>query len=148
VAIANPEMPAERGVWSESTSSSSVDEVIASYPSAAPAVVGARTAISLSMSETADAILDDMKKIVSQARKYGLGLIFATQVPKGLHNQIPGNAATQIFGLLNAPVHIEAAREMARFRGGDVPDISRPPPVSSTWRSKTTNSAKSAHRSA
>ena len=63
--------------------------------------------------------------LVSQARKYGLGLIFATQAPKGLHNQIPGNAATQVFGLLNAPVHIEAAREMARFKGGNVPDISR-----------------------
>jgi len=63
--------------------------------------------------------------LASQARKYGLGLVFATQAPKGLHSQIPGNAATQFFGLLNAPVHIEAAREMARFKGGDVPDISR-----------------------
>ncbi|QOC94994.1 ATP-binding protein [Micromonospora craniellae] len=63
--------------------------------------------------------------LASQARKYGLGLVFATQAPKGLHSQIPGNAATQFFGLLNAPVHIDAAREMARFKGGDVPDISR-----------------------
>ncbi|MDG4765641.1 ATP-binding protein [Solwaraspora sp. WMMD406] len=63
--------------------------------------------------------------LASQARKYGLGLVFATQAPKGLHSQIPGNAATQFFGLLNAPVHIEAAREMARFKGGDVPDISQ-----------------------
>ncbi|QSB17244.1 ATP-binding protein [Natronosporangium hydrolyticum] len=63
--------------------------------------------------------------LASQARKYGLGLVFATQAPKGLHSQIPGNASTQFFGLLNAPVHIEAAREMARFKGGDVPDISR-----------------------
>ncbi|UWZ40687.1 ATP-binding protein [Dactylosporangium roseum] len=63
--------------------------------------------------------------LASQARKYGLGLVFATQAPKGLHSHIPGNAATQFFGLLNAPVQIEAAREMARFKGGDVPDISR-----------------------
>ncbi|HWS34095.1 MAG TPA: hypothetical protein VN408_15295 [Actinoplanes sp.] len=63
--------------------------------------------------------------LVSQARKYGLGLIFATQMPKGLHNQITGNASTQVFGLLNAPVHIDAAREMARSEGGDMPDISR-----------------------
>jgi len=39
-------------------------------------------------------------KLASQARKYGLGLVFATQAPKGLHNQIPGNAATQFFGLI------------------------------------------------
>ncbi|WP_041840705.1 ATP-binding protein [Actinoplanes friuliensis] len=63
--------------------------------------------------------------LAAQARKYGLGLIFATQSPKGLHNRIPGNAATQLYGLLNSPIQIEAAREMARAKGGDVPDISR-----------------------
>ncbi|WP_067497544.1 helicase HerA domain-containing protein [Actinoplanes sp. TFC3] len=63
--------------------------------------------------------------LASQARKYGLGLVFATQSPKGLHNQIPGNAATQVYGLMNAPAQIDAAREMARAKGGDVPDISQ-----------------------
>jgi hypothetical protein len=63
--------------------------------------------------------------LASQARKYGLGLVFATQAPKGLHNRIPGNAATQFFGLLNSPIQIAAAREMAAAKGGDVPDISR-----------------------
>ena len=63
--------------------------------------------------------------LASQARKYGLGLVFATQSPKGLHNQIPGNAATQFYGLLNAPVQIEAAREVARAKGGDLPGISQ-----------------------
>ncbi|MFG2039427.1 ATP-binding protein [Dactylosporangium sp. NPDC048998] len=61
--------------------------------------------------------------LASQARKYGLGLIFATQAPKGLHNRIAGNATTQFFGLLNAPVQIDAAREMARMKGGDIPDL-------------------------
>lgn len=61
----------------------------------------------------------------SQARKYGLGLIFATQAPKGLHNQIPGNAVTQFYGLLSAPAQINAAQEMARAKGGLMPDISR-----------------------
>ncbi|GAA2211955.1 hypothetical protein GCM10009850_074160 [Nonomuraea monospora] len=63
--------------------------------------------------------------LASQARKYGLGLVFATQAPKALHNHIPGNSATQFFGLLNAPIQITAAREMARAKGGDVPDVSR-----------------------
>ncbi|MEU5550267.1 DUF87 domain-containing protein [Micromonospora sp. NPDC047793] len=63
--------------------------------------------------------------LTSQARKYGLGLVFATQSPKGLHNQIPGNAATQLFGLLTAPVQIEAAREVARAKGADVPDVGK-----------------------
>lgn len=63
--------------------------------------------------------------LASQARKYGLGLVFATQSPKGLHNQIPGNATTQFYGLLNSPVQIGTAEEMARAKGGLVPDISR-----------------------
>ncbi|MFI5955232.1 helicase HerA domain-containing protein [Cryptosporangium sp. NPDC051539] len=63
--------------------------------------------------------------LTAQARKYGLGLIFATQAPKALHNRIPGNSATQFYGLLNSPIQIEAVREMAKAKGGDVPDISR-----------------------
>jgi hypothetical protein len=61
--------------------------------------------------------------LASQARKYGLGLVFATQAPKGLHNQISGNATTQFFGLLNAPAQIDAARELAQTKGGRLPDI-------------------------
>jgi DNA helicase HerA-like ATPase len=55
--------------------------------------------------------------LASQARKYGLGLVFATQAPKGLHNQISGNATTQFFGLLNSPAQIEASRELAQAKG-------------------------------
>jgi hypothetical protein len=61
--------------------------------------------------------------LASQARKYGLGLVFATQAPKGLHNQISGNATTQFFGLLNAPAQIDAARDLAQAKGGRLPDI-------------------------
>ena len=68
---------------------------------------------------------ESTRRLASQARKYGLGLLFATQSPKGLHNSIPGNATTQFFGLLNAPAQIDAARELARAKGGDVPRIGR-----------------------
>lgn len=61
----------------------------------------------------------------SQARKYGLGLVFATQSPTGLHNYIPGNAATQFFGLLTAPTQIATANEIANAKGGRVPEISK-----------------------
>jgi DNA helicase HerA-like ATPase len=63
--------------------------------------------------------------LASQARKYGLGLVFATQAPKGIHNRITGNAVTQLYGLLGNPVQIGAARELAKMKGGDVPDIAR-----------------------
>jgi hypothetical protein len=63
--------------------------------------------------------------LASQARKYGLGLVFATQAPKGLHNRIPGNAATQFFGLLTSMTQIEAAQEIARVKGSPIPDVGR-----------------------
>jgi hypothetical protein len=63
--------------------------------------------------------------LASQARKYGLGLLFATQAPKGLHNQVAGNAMTQFFGRLNSPAQISAAQDLARAKGSAVADISR-----------------------
>ncbi|WP_439660208.1 helicase HerA domain-containing protein [Lentzea sp. HUAS TT2] len=63
--------------------------------------------------------------LASQARKYGLGLLLATQAPKGVHNQVTGNATTQFFGRLNSPAQIAAATEMARAKGSSVTDISR-----------------------
>ncbi|WIY07552.1 DUF87 domain-containing protein [Amycolatopsis mongoliensis] len=63
--------------------------------------------------------------LASQARKYGLGLLFATQAPKGLHNQVVGNAMTQFFGRLNSPAQIAAANDLARAKGSPVADISR-----------------------
>lgn len=63
--------------------------------------------------------------LASQARKYGLGLLLATQAPKGVHNQVVGNATTQFFGRLNSPAQINAATEMARAKGSSVGDISR-----------------------
>jgi hypothetical protein len=63
--------------------------------------------------------------LASQARKYGLGLVFATQAPKGIHNRIVGNAATQFFGFINSPVQVAAAKEMASAKASTVLDISR-----------------------
>lgn len=63
--------------------------------------------------------------LASQARKYGLGLLLATQAPKGVHNQVVGNATTQFFGRLNSPAQIAAANEMAKAKGSSVEDISQ-----------------------
>lgn len=62
--------------------------------------------------------------LASQARKYGLGLVFATQAPRGIHNRIVGNAATQFYGFLNSPAQIAAAREMAQAKASTVIEIS------------------------
>ncbi|WP_440898858.1 helicase HerA domain-containing protein [Actinosynnema sp.] len=63
--------------------------------------------------------------LAAQARKYGLGVVFATQAPKGLHNSVTGNTATQFFGRLTAPAQFQAALDLAAARGGRVDDVSR-----------------------
>jgi hypothetical protein len=64
--------------------------------------------------------------LAQQARKYGLGLIFATQMPRGgLHNEISHNATTQLLGLLGSLTQINNAQDLARARNSDVSDIGR-----------------------
>jgi DNA helicase HerA-like ATPase len=63
--------------------------------------------------------------LAAQARKYGLGLVFATQSPKGIHNVISGNASTQFYGYINHPAQIDAVKGLAAARGGSMADIAR-----------------------
>ncbi|AWN52644.1 ATP-binding protein [Methylobacterium sp. 17Sr1-1] len=64
-------------------------------------------------------------KLVAQGRKYGLGMIVATQVPKGIHNQVVSNCTTQFFGRQSAPATIAAAQEIMAASGGAAPDLGR-----------------------
>ncbi|RVU14264.1 ATP-binding protein [Methylobacterium oryzihabitans] len=64
-------------------------------------------------------------KLVAQGRKYGLGMIVATQVPRGIHNQIVSNCTTQFFGRQSAPATISAAQEIMAANGGSAADIGR-----------------------
>jgi hypothetical protein len=64
-------------------------------------------------------------KLVAQARKYGLGMIVATQVPRGIHNQVVSNCTTQFFGKQSAPATIAAAQEIIAASGGRADDIGR-----------------------
>ncbi|MEV4399024.1 hypothetical protein [Nonomuraea sp. NPDC049607] len=63
--------------------------------------------------------------LASQARKYGLGLVVATQTPRGLHNHIAGNATTQFIGRINSPTQIEVVKGLARARGGRADRVGR-----------------------
>ncbi|MBQ1021530.1 DUF853 family protein [Micromonospora sp. D93] len=65
------------------------------------------------------------KTLIAQVRKYGLGMLLATQMPKGLHNSVPGNTTSQFIGRLTAPVQRAAADQMAAARGSTFDNISR-----------------------
>jgi hypothetical protein len=79
----------------------------------------------LAPSGTTTASTESTLALASQARKYGLGLVFATQAPRGIHNRIVGNAATQFYGFLNSPVQIEAVKEMAHAKANATINVSR-----------------------
>jgi len=64
-------------------------------------------------------------KLVAQARKYGLGMIIATQAPRGIHNQVVSNCTTQFFGRQNAPATIGAAQEIIAASGGKADDLGK-----------------------
>ena len=64
-------------------------------------------------------------KLVAQARKYGLGMIVATQAPRGIYNQVVSNCTTQFFGKQNAPATIGAAQEIIEASGGRADDIGK-----------------------
>jgi hypothetical protein len=63
--------------------------------------------------------------LVAQARKYGLGMIFATQLPKGIDNKIVSNCTTHFYGRMSSPATIDATRELMAAKGGGGDDIAR-----------------------
>jgi DNA helicase HerA-like ATPase len=63
--------------------------------------------------------------LAAQARKYGLGMIFATQTPKGIDNKIVSNCTTHFYGRMSAPATIDATRELMAAKGGSGEDIGR-----------------------
>jgi hypothetical protein len=66
---------------------------------------------------------DSMIRLVAQARKYGLGILFATQAPKSIDHQIIANCATQFYGRAASPAAIQTVQEQIKLRGGSGTDI-------------------------
>jgi hypothetical protein len=63
--------------------------------------------------------------LAAQARKYGLGMIFATQLPKGIDNAIVSNCTTHVYGRMSSPATIQATQELMSAKGGATDDIAR-----------------------
>jgi DNA helicase HerA-like ATPase len=66
-----------------------------------------------------------INRLAAQARKYGLGLIFATQAPKSIDHNIIANCSTQFYGRANSPAAIEVIQEQLSQRGGGGQDIAK-----------------------
>lgn len=66
-----------------------------------------------------------LKRLAAQARKYGLGLVFATQAPKDIEHTIVSNCFTHVYGSANSPAAIDAIKAQLQQRGGKGDDIGR-----------------------
>jgi GTPase SAR1 family protein len=71
----------------------------------------------------ATACKDSILRLAAQARKYGLGLIFATQSPKSIDHNIIANCTTHFYGKANSPAAISVVQEQIRLKGGSGSDI-------------------------
>jgi hypothetical protein len=65
------------------------------------------------------------QSLAAQARKYGLGMIFATQTPKGIDNKIVSNCTTHVYGRMGSSATIDAIHEMMAAKGGAADDIGK-----------------------
>lgn len=68
---------------------------------------------------------ESTRMLIAQVRKYRLGLLFATQTPKGLHNSVPGSTASQFIGWLTAPAQVTATAQMAQARGSTMDNVGK-----------------------
>lgn len=66
-----------------------------------------------------------MLRLGAQARKYGLGLVFATQHPKDIEHKLIGNSSTHFYRLNNSPASLATLREQMQLKGGSGDDIAR-----------------------
>ncbi|MDH3346518.1 MAG: DUF87 domain-containing protein [Desulfobulbaceae bacterium] len=64
-------------------------------------------------------------RLAAQARKYGLGLILASQGPKSIDHNIVANCTTQIYGKTNSPTALKTVQDMLQDKGGSGKDVAR-----------------------
>jgi DNA helicase HerA-like ATPase len=68
---------------------------------------------------------ESTSSLAAQARKYGLGMIVATQIPTGIDHKIISNCTTHFYGRMSSPTTIEATRGMMAAKGGSGEDIGK-----------------------
>jgi hypothetical protein len=68
---------------------------------------------------------ESLMRLTAQARKYHLGVVFATQNPREIENTVIGNCSTQYYGKASSPAAINTIREQLATRGGSGDDIGR-----------------------
>ena len=66
---------------------------------------------------------ENVIRLAAQARKYGLGLLFATQEPKSIEHTIVSNCSTLLAGKMSSPAAIEALQQLLSDKGTRATDV-------------------------
>jgi DNA helicase HerA-like ATPase len=66
---------------------------------------------------------ESLIRLANQARKYGLGLVLATQAPRSIDHNVIANCTTQLYGRAASPAALEVIREQLRARGAQGDDV-------------------------
>ncbi len=98
---------------------------IRKYPSETPRLYVLDEAQNFAPSQAITASKASAMALATQARKFGLGMIFATQAPKGIETKIVSNCTTHFYGRMSSPALIEATEEMMAARGKAAGDLGR-----------------------
>ncbi len=69
-------------------------------------------------SNKSTACKENLVRLVAQARKYGLGMLFASQAPKSIDHNIVANCSTLLVGKANSPTAIETVQRLLQEKGG------------------------------
>jgi hypothetical protein len=70
---------------------------------------------------------ESLIRLAAQGRKYGLGVVFASQAPKSIDHNIIANASTQFYGKASSPAAIDTVEGQLRSLGATKVDVARLP---------------------
>ena len=98
---------------------------IRKHPSETPRLYALDEAQNFAPSQGMTASKASAIALAAQARKFGLGMIFATQAPKGIETKIVSNCTTHFYGRMSSPALINATEEMMAARGKAAGDLGR-----------------------
>ena len=93
------------------------------HPSATPRLYVCDEAQNFAPSTGSTASKASAIALARQGRKFGLGMIFATQAPKGIDTNIVSNCVTHFYGRMSSPALIDATEEMMASRGRAAKDL-------------------------
>ena len=92
-------------------------------PSATPRLYVCDEAQNFAPSQASTASKASAIALARQGRKFGLGMIFATQARKGIDTNIVSNCVTHFYGRMSSPALIDATEDMMAARGKAAKDL-------------------------